>query len=180
MKDWQYKIVVLRIGHRPERDKRVTTHVGLVARAFGADGIAIDADDESVKSSLLRVVEAWGGPFTVEVGVNPTSFIRKWRESGGEVIHLTMYGLNLPDVIDEIRRSNKDKLIIVGAEKVPKKYYLLADWNVAIGNQPHSEVAALAVFLKELTKDWVFRSQFKGAKIKVCPSPRGKKVVKLN
>ncbi|MHC1579644.1 MAG: tRNA (cytidine(56)-2'-O)-methyltransferase, partial [Candidatus Alkanophagales archaeon] len=27
------EVVVLRLGHRPERDKRVTTHVGLVARA---------------------------------------------------------------------------------------------------------------------------------------------------
>ena len=179
MKEWGYKILVLRIGHRPKRDKRVTTHVGLVARAFGADGVLIDADDESVMKSLLKVVESWGGPFTVEVGVNPISFIKKWKEGGGEVIHLTMYGLNLPDVIDEIRSSPKDKLIVVGAEKVPRKYYLLADWNVAIGNQPHSEVAALAVFLKELTRDWVFRAQFKDAKLKVCPSPKGKKVIRL-
>ncbi|MEA1998987.1 MAG: tRNA (cytidine(56)-2'-O)-methyltransferase, partial [Euryarchaeota archaeon] len=26
------KLVVLRIGHRPVRDKRITTHVGLTAR----------------------------------------------------------------------------------------------------------------------------------------------------
>ncbi|MCG7848715.1 MAG: tRNA (cytidine(56)-2'-O)-methyltransferase, partial [ANME-2 cluster archaeon] len=31
-------IVVLRLGHRPERDQRVTTHVGLTARALGASG----------------------------------------------------------------------------------------------------------------------------------------------
>ncbi|TLZ95287.1 MAG: tRNA (cytidine(56)-2'-O)-methyltransferase, partial [Methanobacteriota archaeon] len=29
-------ITVLRLGHRPARDKRVTTHVALTARAFGA------------------------------------------------------------------------------------------------------------------------------------------------
>ncbi|TFG70124.1 MAG: tRNA (cytidine(56)-2'-O)-methyltransferase, partial [Methanomassiliicoccus sp.] len=29
-------IVVLRLGHRPERDQRVTTHVALTARALGA------------------------------------------------------------------------------------------------------------------------------------------------
>ncbi len=28
-------IAVLRLGHRPERDKRITTHVALTSRAFG-------------------------------------------------------------------------------------------------------------------------------------------------
>ncbi|MCC6052717.1 MAG: tRNA (cytidine(56)-2'-O)-methyltransferase, partial [Desulfurococcaceae archaeon] len=41
------KIYVLRYGHRPERDKRVTTHVALVARAFGASGFILgDVVDE--------------------------------------------------------------------------------------------------------------------------------------
>lgn len=179
MRKQPYKIYVLRIGHRPERDKRVTTHVGLVARAFGADGIFIDYADNHVFNSLVKIVNLWGGPFTVEVGVNPLKMVREWREHGGEVIHLTMYGLNLPDVIDEIKNSSKDKLIIVGAKKVPKIYYLLADWNVAIGNQPHSEIAALAVFLEKLTDGWVFNSVFNNAKLKVIPSARGKKIVKL-
>ena len=34
-------IVVLRLGHRPERDARVTTHVGLTARALGASGMLL-------------------------------------------------------------------------------------------------------------------------------------------
>jgi len=28
------EVVVLRLGHRPERDQRVTTHVGLAARGL--------------------------------------------------------------------------------------------------------------------------------------------------
>ncbi|MCD6448820.1 MAG: tRNA (cytidine(56)-2'-O)-methyltransferase, partial [Thermoplasmata archaeon] len=32
-------VVVYRYGHRISRDKRITTHVALVARAFNADGI---------------------------------------------------------------------------------------------------------------------------------------------
>ncbi|WP_192806472.1 RNA methyltransferase [Saccharolobus islandicus] len=38
-------IYVLRLGHRPARDKRVTTHVILVARAFGAKGVYIEGKD---------------------------------------------------------------------------------------------------------------------------------------
>ncbi len=178
-KPWSYQIYVLRIGHRPKRDKRITTHVGLVARAFGANGIYIDSADEKVKLSLMKVTQLWGGPFEVEIGINPISLIKEWKRRNGEIIHLTMYGLNLPDVINDIKSSPKDKLIIVGAEKVPKQYYLLADWNVAIGNQPHSEVAALAIFLEKLTNGWVFKAQFKNSKIKIIPSSRGKKVIKI-
>ncbi len=177
---WPYKIYVLRIGHRPKRDKRITTHVGLVARAFGADGIFIDSNDEKVKRSLMKVTELWGGPFHVEVGVNPYNLIRNWKEKGGEIVHLTMYGLSLLDVINEIKRSRKDKLVIVGAEKVPKDYYLLADWNVAVGHQPHSEVAALAIFLEKLTNGWVFEAEFEDSKIKIIPTAKGKRIVKVN
>ncbi|HEC95703.1 MAG TPA: tRNA (cytidine(56)-2'-O)-methyltransferase, partial [Euryarchaeota archaeon] len=58
-------IAVLRIGHRPQRDKRITTHVCLVARAFGADGIFIWREDKKIKETLDDVVKAWGGDFFV-------------------------------------------------------------------------------------------------------------------
>ena len=32
------EVAILRIGHRPERDQRVTTHVALTGRALGAAG----------------------------------------------------------------------------------------------------------------------------------------------
>jgi tRNA (cytidine56-2'-O)-methyltransferase len=39
-------ITVLRLGHRPQRDMRVTTHVALVARAFGADAVILTVKDD--------------------------------------------------------------------------------------------------------------------------------------
>jgi len=82
------------------------------------------------------------------------SEIKNWKkyveEFKGEKIHLTMYGVNINDCIEKIASSKKDKLIIVGGQKVPSEIYKLADYNVAIGNQPHSEVAALAVFMDRL------------------------------
>ena len=49
-------IIVLRIGHRIGRDKRITTHVALVARAFGANEIIIDKKvyDVNTKNSTLK------------------------------------------------------------------------------------------------------------------------------
>ncbi len=178
------KIIVLRLGHRPNRDKRITTHVGLVARAFGAHGIIIsDVKDEKVENSIRKVCELWGGSyFEVKSGIPWRKVISEWKKKGGIVVHLTMYGENIQtsDVLERIKRENKDILIVVGAEKVPREVYDLADYNVAIGNQPHSEVAALAVFLDRLYGGKELEREFPDAKIKIIPSPRGKKVVRVD
>ncbi|MEM4675873.1 MAG: tRNA (cytidine(56)-2'-O)-methyltransferase, partial [Nitrososphaerota archaeon] len=125
------------------------------------------------------VVQRFGGKFFVEVKRDWTKVIKEWLESGGEGVHLTMYGLPLPEVIEEIRSSNRDKLIIVGSEKVPRKVYEMATWNVSVTNQPISEVAALAVFLDWLQQHREFYIEFENAKIKVIPSAREKKVMRL-
>ncbi len=174
------KVYVLRIGHRPGRDKRITTHVGLVARAFGAHGFILgDTVDDKVMESLRRVQERWGGRLYLLQGVNSRRYVLKWRRSGGIVVHLTMYGIPVDKVIDEIRRSGRDVLVVVGAEKVPPFFYENADYNVAIGNQPHSEVAALAVFLDRYYMGRELYLTFPDAKIVIEPSPRGKKVRRL-
>ncbi len=171
------KVYVLRLGHRPERDKRITTHVALVARAFGANGFVLEGDcDESVMNSIAKVVERWGGPFHLECGVPGKSYVRAWKKSGGEVIHLTMYGVNVDDVIGVIASSPRPKLIVVGAEKVEKYYYEEADYNVSIGLQPHSEVAALAIFLDRLFRgEWVYL-EYEGARLRIIEAVRGKRV----
>ena len=165
----------MRLGHRPERDKRITTHVGLVARAFGAEEMLLCGRDAQVEESLNDAARRWGGAFRLTPNASWKGEIVRWKESGGQVVHLTMYGSNLPDVIDEIRKS-EDILIVVGAEKVPAEVYQLADWNVAVGNQPHSEVAALAVFLDRLFLGRELEGEFPGG-LKIVPSPRGKQVL---
>ena len=163
------KVYVLRLGHRRARDKRVTTHVGLVARAFGANGFILAGEcDEGVLNSLKRVLKCWGGEMFVSCTDSPRKLVKEWRDSGGEVIHLTMYGMPLHHVIGEIRSSLRPKLVVVGAEKVDWFFYENADYNVSITNQPHSEIAALALFLDRL---------FRGRELMIPPSMRGKKIV---
>ncbi len=172
------RVYVLRLGHRPARDKRITTHVALVARAFGANGFILEGVcDDSVMRSISRTLECWGGYMHVECGVSGKRYVREWKRSGGQVVHLTMYGVPVDDVIGEIASTAAPKLIIVGAEKVERFYYEEADYNVAIGNQPHSEVAALAVFLDRLYRGRELTSEFYGARITVVPSEKGKKVI---
>ena len=165
----------MRIGHRPERDKRITTHVGLVARAFGAEEMLLSGRDSHVEESLADVATRWGGSFGLKSDVSWKGETVRWKEAGGKVVHLTMYGSNLPDVIDEIRGC-ENILIAVGAEKVPAEMYDLADWNVAVGNQPHSEVAALAVFLDRLFLGRELEEEFEGG-LKIVPTARGKQVL---
>lgn len=65
-------IFVLRLGHRPLRDKRVTTHVALVARAFGAKGIYVDGKDQKLVEKIKDVISLWGGSyFQVETIADP-------------------------------------------------------------------------------------------------------------
>ena len=56
------EVAILRIGHRPERDQRVTTHVALT-RALGAAGMYLAASDKGVVQSVLDVADRWGGVF---------------------------------------------------------------------------------------------------------------------
>ena len=49
-------ITVLRLGHRPGRDRRVTTHVALVARAFGADKVLVSTRDVALERTVRAVV----------------------------------------------------------------------------------------------------------------------------
>ena len=67
-------------------------------------------------------------------------------------------------------------LIIIGSEKVPKEIYEKADFNIAIGNQPHSEVAALAIFLDRYFKGSQFNKKFEG-KLRIIGNPKGKTVI---
>jgi len=51
----QRRVFVLRYGHRPGRDKRITTHTLLVARAFGAHGFILgDVVDEAIQKAYLK------------------------------------------------------------------------------------------------------------------------------
>src|SRR5438105_13501344 len=127
------RLVVLRLGNRFFRASRVTTHVCLTARALGAEGVIIaDKEDKTVEATLREVGKRFGGHFSIESGKPWRKCVREWRQNGGKVVHLTAYGLPLPDVIQEIREPSGDLLVVVGSEKMPAERCKLASWNVNI------------------------------------------------
>ena len=126
---------VLRLGHRPSRDKRLTTHLVLAARAFGASGaIYTGRRDPTLEETISGVVSDWGGSFSLEYAESWRRVISGWE---GTVVHLTMYGMPLREAISAIRGDSSEKLVVVGGAKVPGEVYGLADWNVSVTSQPH-------------------------------------------
>ena len=169
------KVSVLRIGHRLVRDDRVTTHAALVARAFGADSIYMTGIDQSVSDTVAGITKRWGGEFEVQVIQDWKGLAKTWKKEGGKVVHLTMYGINIDEAVERLPTED-GILVIIGAEKVPREAYDLADYNIAIGNQPHSEIAALAIFLDRVFRGTQLKKKLSGGRLKIVPSERGKQV----
>ncbi len=163
-------IKVLRLGHRRGRDDRISTHVGLTARQWGADKVIFSGEkDTKMLESQKDIIARWGGNTDI-------SYVGDWkteiREFEGLKVHLTMYGLRLDDRLDVLQDDFKgDLLVVVGSEKVPRWVYHNVDYNISVGNQPHSEIAALAVFMDRLNG---LKESFEGAQVWVEPSESDK------
>ena len=171
-------IHVLRIGHRPERDKRITTHVCLTARMFGAEEVIISGlKDPKLTESIKKVVDRWGGQFSVKFDAWKDT-VNMYKKDGWYIVHLTMYGeeflKGVKEIKGEIKKGYKGILVVVGGKKVPLEMYELADYNLSVGFQPHSEVAALAIFLEHVIGP-CFDKQFENSKINIPHSRWGKK-----
>ena len=178
------RVSVLRLGHRRERDKRITSHLGLTARAFGADEVILAGEeDESAIETWRSVSDRFGGEFECRYEANPMSFLRRFAKDAGDgkpgqIVHLTMYGESWRESISSIER-NRPMVIVVGGTKVPGEVFRLANFNISIGNHPHSEVAALGVFLESLIGQIDESKHFQGGEIQVVPSLDRKKVMSL-
>ena len=172
------EIITFRLGHRLPRDERITTHVCLVARTFGAGSIIYSGQkDHSLEKSVKTIVENWGGNFAIEHEDKPIKRLEKLKEAGFSLVHLSAYGKPIQDKIGEIRHLGRDIVIIVGGAKVPTEVYQLADYNIGVTSQPHSEVAALAIFLHEYAEGKELEKEFGDAKIRIIPQAKTKKVV---
>jgi tRNA (cytidine56-2'-O)-methyltransferase len=170
-----FMLVVLRLGHRRGRDDRLSTHCGLIARALGADKIIYSGEeDKQIVESIKNVAKNWGGPFKVEYNPSWRTVIKQYKKKNFLIAHLSMYGIPLQKQIRKIRKS-KNVLVVIGSEKVPGEVYQMADYNISVTGQPHSEAAALAIFIYEyLGKK---EKKFSKAKIKIVPQESGKKVL---
>ena len=195
------EVAVLRYGHRPGRDDRMTTHVGLTARALGADRVIFPDNAGQSAETVRDITDRFGGPFAVELREDQRAIVRGWD---GVVVHLTMYGERVQEVEAAIRgavglsaagadvdagddvdaeadpTAPRDLLVVVGGEKVPWALYERADFNVGVTNQPHSEVAGLAVFLDRLFEGAELDREWVDADREVVPEPTGKTVVDVD
>jgi len=173
------EVVVLRLGHRPGRDDRMTTHVALTARALGADRAVLVGETTQAQETVDDITGRFGGPFEVTVTDAYRPMLRDWE---GTIVHLTMYGEPVEAVTPSIRERHRTEplLLVVGAGKVDFEVYDHADWNVGVTNQPHSEVAALAVFLDRLFEGRELDREWADAERRVVPQATGKRVEEVD
>ncbi len=169
-------IRVLRVGQRYVRDERTLTHLCLVSRALGAESIFLEDAENDVLSTLEAVNRSWGGDFKAVLGTPWTRVVKDAKAEGRSVVHLTMYGLPLQDVISEVRKLDR-LLLVVGGPKVPGRVYHSADYNVAVTSQPHSEIAALAIALHEIQGGEELKRVYEKSRLRIIPSSRGKRVL---
>ena len=169
---------MLRYGHRAVRDYRVTSHCALVARAFGAKKIIIcGAQDNELKQSVDQITQKWGGTFTLEFSDSWREEFQNYKKNGYTIVHTTMYGKPLPEKIEQIRQKQKI-LLVIGSQKVEKEVYDQSNQNISITLQPHSEIAALAVFLDRFFEGEFMIKKFPKSKIRISPQEAGKRVLK--
>jgi tRNA (cytidine56-2'-O)-methyltransferase len=173
-------IEILKLDHRPFRDKRITTHCALVARAFGANNFYYSGiEDNEFENNIFQINKQWGQiSFKTKYILKPIEFVEKYK---GIKIHLTMYGEQITKKIKEIEnlKIKNNILIIIGGPKVEKFFYNNSTYNISVTNQPHSEVAALTLILYFLNPEYLDMISFKDTKIKINPSGDRKKVISL-
>ena len=131
--------------------------------------------DPALAQRLRSVRERWGGDFEVVPAPDWRAIVRSYD---GSVVHLTMYGLPFERVRSRLGRA-RHVLLVVGGAKVPPDLYGLATLNVAVGHQPHSEVAAVAVVLAQLRGIPPPRA-WPRARQRIVPRARGKRVISSN
>ena len=173
------KIEVLRIGQRLVRDDRVTTHAALVSRAFGASKILMYDVNPDIKDTISKINRMWGSDFKVEIIENWKEVIRSKKKVAFKIVHLTMYGESLNTIEPDLRKEDKI-LVVIGAEKVPREVYDMADYNIAVGNQPHSEISALAVLLDRVLQGKQLQTKYSNAEHEIIPTKKGKRVMNKN
>ena len=132
----------------------------------------LNPPDAETARRLQSVSDRWGGGFRVEGIEDWKSFVRNFS---GDSVHLTMYGQPLDRVLPRLQKA-ESVLAIVGGAKVPAELFRRATYNVAVGSQPHSEVAALAILLDRLIGSPP-PGHWQGAHFSVVPRARGKKVL---
>ena len=178
----EHGVTILRLGYRRGRDPRITTHLALVARALGAQKFLFSGDeDEKMEDNISSVNERFGGDMEIEHIKSPMAWLRRFVEQGldgnppGVAVHLTMYGASFREVTPTIRRD-RPLVVIVGGAKVPSDVFHISQYNLAVGNQPHSEVAALALFLDGWYGSGAIERRLDGGELVINPSLTGKDV----
>lgn len=162
-------IIVLAIG-KSKYESMVD--ICLTARAFGASSVVLTSSSHEINSKLKRfcnsVANKWGGNFSVQFISNWKSYISS--KTNYKTVYLTRYGISIQKQQYSIR-SYKNVLLIISTDKERPELNKISDFNISITAQPHSSIAAMAIFLNMYYAGRELSLNFSKAQYKVVPSP---------
>ena len=173
---------MLRWGHRPQRDVRLTTHVALTARALCASGFILsDTLDAHIQETVNKITQNWGGNFYFEMGTSWKKVVREWKTKGGVVVHLTAYGENIQtsDILDRIKKTNKD--LLVNCWKPKSSWRVLFKRSIRFQHINRKPTAFRMFRIGDISWIGYFKGKelakpFEKAKIEIVPKERGKEI----
>ena len=93
----------------------------------------------SINDTVSSVSKRWGGRFKVEIIQDWKSLAKLGKRKVAKWLTLQCMASILMISLKGCAKKTS-LLVIIGAEKVPQEAHDLADYNIAIGNQPHSEI----------------------------------------
>ncbi|MEM3841088.1 MAG: hypothetical protein QXN59_00100 [Candidatus Micrarchaeaceae archaeon] len=161
-------IIVLVVG-KPNYENMLD--ICLTARALGASSAVFTISNPQLISRLKRscsvVAKKWGGNFSVQFTSNWKGYLESRRNY--KTVHLTRYGIPVQKRLYTLR-SYKNIIIAISTTKELKSMCTVADFNISITSQPHSSIAAMAIFLNQYFAGRELSLNFSNAKFKVLPS----------
>ncbi len=162
-------IVVLAIG-KPKYESMVD--ICLTARALGASSVVLTSSSHEMNSKLKRfcsfITNKWGGSFSAQFTSNWKNYMHS--KTNYKTVYLTRYGIPIQKQQYSIR-SYKNILLIISTDKEMPELNKLSDFNISITAQPHSSIAAMAIFLNTYYAGRELSLNFSKAQYKVVPSP---------
>ena len=105
------EIEVLRIGQRIVRDDRVTTHIALVARSFGAKRIYMNEINPEINNTVSKINKTWGGNFAIENITEWKKIIRKKKNESVKIVKFSTVSINFLGLISAGKKSIFEFLI---------------------------------------------------------------------
>ena len=132
--------------------------------------------DEMGSEYLENQINALSSEITglIEGEIKPSEI--SWKNEDIEINLRILYSWIFKYLEIRLLQGNVDQNLPIGLSRMLNKNVNNSIYNVGVGNQPHSEISALAILLDRIQDGEQFEKTFANAKRKIIPTKNGKNV----